>query len=247
MFQVGADLVYVITTESAAPIIKSYSPDLIVYPFLSSNTASKLNFILSKMDVIVIGPGLGREDDTVKLTHEIIQTCKSLNKPLVIDADGLYAVSKNISIIKDYPSPGVILTPNNKEAMRLMQAIPTKNTDWYEYWGNNVSVLAKGERDQHLSSFEPFQWSSSEGGSGRRAGGQGDILSGSLATFFNWALKSVICENDMSVQLAQSVSTYAAAILTRASNANAYDNYGRGMLASDMLKEIHKAFGKEFN
>ncbi|CAH2042153.1 unnamed protein product, partial [Iphiclides podalirius] len=245
--RVGADLVYVITTENAAPIIKSYSPDLIVYPFLNTNTASKLNFILSKMDVIVIGPGLGREDDIMKLTYEIIETCKSLKKPLVIDADGLYAVWKNMSILKDYPSPGVILTPNHKEAMRLIEAVPTRYSLWYEYWGNNVSVLTKGAQDRFFSSSAPFKWSSSEGGSGRRAGGQGDILSGSLATFYNWALKGNICENAQSVPFAQSVASYAAAKLTRACNLRAYEIYGRGMIASDMLKEIHKAFDEEYD
>ncbi|CAG5036137.1 unnamed protein product [Parnassius apollo] len=244
--RVGADLVYVITTENAAPIIKSYSPDLIVYPFLNAYSASKLNFILSKMDVVVIGPGLGRDDDIIKLTHEIIQTCQTLKKPLVIDADGLYAVWKNVSVLKDYPSPGAILTPNHKEATRLIQAVPSKSGAWHDYWGKYVSVLNKGEQDRYLSSIVSFRWTSSEGGSGRRAGGQGDILSGSLATFFNWALKSYICENDQSAQFAQSVAAYAAAKLTRSCNSKAYETYGRSMIASDMLKEIHRAFKDEF-
>ncbi|KPJ04036.1 Carbohydrate kinase domain-containing protein [Papilio xuthus] len=243
----GADLVYVITTENAAPIIKAYSPDLIVYPFLNSNSASKLNYILSKMDVIVLGPGLGREDEAIHLAHEIMQTCKSLKKAMVIDADGLFAVYQNISILKDYPSPGVILTPNKREASRLMQAVQAKNLSWYEYWGNNVSVLAKGEYDTFLSSVGAVKWSSNEGGSSRRAGGQGDILSGSLGTFFNWALKTnYFCTKGKIIPFSHSVAAYSAARLTRSCNSRAYKIYGRSMIASDMLKEIHKAFEEQF-
>ncbi|XP_053623184.1 ATP-dependent (S)-NAD(P)H-hydrate dehydratase-like [Plodia interpunctella] len=243
--KVGADLVYVITTENAAPIIKSYSPDLIVYPYLQNNHVAKISALLRKMDVIVIGPGLGRDDSTLRLIFDIIKTCNDLTKPLIIDADGLYFLSKNMLILQNYPSPGAILTPNVREADKLKVA--ANSSTWFRMWGENVSVLVKGEEDKFYSSNSLLNWSSAEGGTGRRAGGQGDILSGSLGTFFNWAIKSRLCENNDSVHLAHSVATYAAAKFTRECNSKAFDVHGRSLTASDMLNYIHVSFDNIFN
>ncbi|CAH0401197.1 unnamed protein product [Chilo suppressalis] len=245
--RVGADLVYIITSETAAPIIKAYSPDLIVYSYLSKKHSSKISEILKKLDVVVIGPGLGREDEQIKLIFDVIETCRSLKKPIVIDADGLYALSKNITVLLNYPKPGVILTPNGREAARLIEAINSNATPWYNYWGGNVSVLVKGYEDTCYTSETKFNWSLFGGGSDRRAAGQGDILAGALGTFYNWALKSNLCENGNSTQLAQSVAIYAAAKFTRTCNTFAYVENGRNMIASDMLNKIHTAFDELFS
>jgi ATP-dependent NAD(P)H-hydrate dehydratase len=245
-FQTGADLVYVITTETAAPVIKTYSPDLIVIPYLSKKYTSKISQLLQKMDVVVLGPGLGRDDEEIQLALNTIQTCKNLNKPMVIDADGLYVITTNISILNNYPEPGVILTPNKREATRLMQSIKSNDTQWYSYWGDNVSVLIKGYEDNCYTSVPKFNWSLVGGGSDRRAAGQGDILSGALGVFYNWALKANLCENEQSNQLAKSVAIYAAAKFTRTCNAHAFAENGRNMIASDMIQKIHPAFDEVF-
>lgn len=242
VLQVGADLVTVLTTENAAPVIKSYSPDLIVIPHHSINITK----IIPKNDLIVIGPGLGRSEEALHFAYNVISLCKEFKIPLVIDADGLYAVYKNISILKDYPNPGIILTPNKAEAKRLQDAIGVNYGPWYRYWGDYVTVLEKGGIDQFHSSQSKYSWCLQEGGSGRRAGGQGDILSGAMGTFFNWAIKSNICGDLKSFELAPSVASYAAAKFTRLCNFKAYKLNGRNMIASDMLKEIHSAFDDLF-
>ncbi|XP_047031456.1 ATP-dependent (S)-NAD(P)H-hydrate dehydratase-like [Helicoverpa zea] len=244
--KVGADLAYVITTESAATVIKNYSPDLIVYPYLNTKYASKIRSLIPKMDVIVIGPGLGREPETVHLITDIIQDCKNLGKPLVIDADGLYVVSKNTSVIKNYPCPGVVLTPNLREANRLMDAVSKNDSNWYSYWGDCVAVLVKGEKDHFNTNMTVYSWIATGGGSGRRVGGQGDILSGALATFYHWALKTELCKNESQAQLAQSVAAYAAAKITRLCNYKASLEYGQSTLASDMITKIHLALQSAF-
>lgn len=201
---------------------------------------------MNRKDVVVLGPGLGRAPESLNLAYDIINKCKEMQKPLVIDADGLYAIYKNASILNNYPSPGVILTPNNMEVKRLKQAIPESYEPWYEYWGKFVTVLEKGEKDHYHSNQGQFDWILKESGSGRRAGGQGDILSGALGTFLNWALISNLCQEDHSVALAQSVASYAAAKFTRTCNHKAYTKHGRSMIASDMLNEIHSSFDELF-
>ncbi|GBP55434.1 ATP-dependent [Eumeta japonica] len=243
--KVGADLVYIITTTDAAPIIKTYSPELIVYPFLNEVSAHKIPNLLNKMDVLVIGPGLGREDSTKKMITDILNMCRTIAKPIIIDADGLYIVSKNLSLIRNYPSPGVVLTPNIKEKHHLNKALVKDDNEDLDL-GSHVYVLNKGEKDEYHTELSKFRWILNEGGSSRRAGGQGDILSGALGTFFNWALKSKFCGNETDPAVAASVASFAAAKFTRMCNEKAFQVLGRSMTASDMLNQIHFAFEELF-
>lgn len=48
---------------------------------------------------------------------QVILKLRELEKPMVIDADGLYIVTKNLDLVKGYKH--VILTPNKNEYARL--------------------------------------------------------------------------------------------------------------------------------
>ncbi|XP_032170303.1 ATP-dependent (S)-NAD(P)H-hydrate dehydratase isoform X5 [Mustela erminea] len=61
--KVGADLSHVFCTREAAPVIKSYSPELIVHPVLDSPSAVRdVEEWLPRLHALVVGPGLGRDD-----------------------------------------------------------------------------------------------------------------------------------------------------------------------------------------
>lgn len=63
----GADLSYVFCTNDAATVIKSYSPELIVYPVLDSRDGlEEIISHLPRLHALVIGPGLGRNDDLLR-------------------------------------------------------------------------------------------------------------------------------------------------------------------------------------
>lgn len=130
--KVGADLCHIFCTPEAATPIKSYSPELIVHPLLPSSeeTGKKDAFHrsiyslrpwLEKMDVIVIGCGLGREKDIVFITTELIKICRCLSIPIVIDADGLFVIAQQPELIKGYKH--CILTPNLPEFYRLERSV----------------------------------------------------------------------------------------------------------------------------
>lgn len=74
--------------------------------------------------MIVIGPGLGRDDRVLRTIGEVIVACREMKKPLIIDADGLFVVSQKPDLIKDYPN--LILTPNAIEFSRLAKAVIDK-------------------------------------------------------------------------------------------------------------------------
>ncbi|VVD05109.1 unnamed protein product [Leptidea sinapis] len=242
--KVGADLVHVFCASQAATVIKSYSPELIVHPLLDGENASKLiSPWLDRLHAVVIGPGLGRESSILRVVAELIQIIRDKKIPLIIDADGLFLLTENIELIKDFPSP-VILTPNKIEFERLFNK--SNETSGLQNLGRNIIILRKGETDEVISNSPEVQWKSNVGGSGRRCGGQGDILSGSIATFLHWILEQ---KNDLNIGvdvdknlIASSLASYAGSVLVRKCNENAFKVKGRSMLASDMIEHIHNSF-----
>ncbi|EEA06691.1 carbohydrate kinase domain-containing protein, putative [Cryptosporidium muris RN66] len=134
---IGADLCHIFCTPEASLPIKSYSPDLIVHPLLPSSNLEatiedctlyidNIRVWLPKMDVIIIGCGLGRNKNVLKVVSELIRICRSLSVPLVIDADGLYLVSQQPELICGYKH--CILTPNTAEFFRFEKSIELANS-----------------------------------------------------------------------------------------------------------------------
>ncbi|XP_077199875.1 ATP-dependent (S)-NAD(P)H-hydrate dehydratase isoform X3 [Paroedura picta] len=248
--KVGADLSHVFCTKDAATVIKSYSPELIVHPVLDSPDAiHEVEKWLPRLHTVVIGPGLGRDDILLENAKGIIEKSKVKGIPIVIDADGLWLLAQQPSLIQGYPR--AILTPNAMEFSRLYEAVLRDPVDSNDHHGcvlrlsqalGNVTIVQKGERDL-ISDGEKVLVCSHEGSS-RRCGGQGDLLSGSLGVLTHWAfLAGPEKTNDQNPFL---VAAFGACSLTRQCNNQAFQKFGRSMTASDMVLEIGAAFNKLF-
>lgn len=236
--KVGADLSHVFCTKEAAPVIKSYSPELIVHPLLD-NDVEKIMPWLERLHVLVIGPGLGRDEKIFQNVEGLINICRLLQKPLVIDADGLFLISKKPDLIKNYP--GIILTPNVLEYKRLFN---TDQPNILGMFGDKCIVIKKGQTDEIFDSTSKTLCSIK--GSARRCGGQGDLLSGSVAVFYYWASLQepiVFLENK---NLNPILAAYAACKLTRKCNERAFKQKARSMTASDMIENIGTVFANNF-
>lgn len=249
--KVGADLVRVFCMKEAAPVIKSYSPELMVHPYLDSEKALELiEPWLDRLHVVLVGPGLGRDDHILEITGKIIQKCKEKQIPLVVDADGLFYLSQHPETIKDYPSPGIILTPNKREFANLLhleqgasaETVEQKLREFFKFAGH-ATILCKGPEDEITDGVKKVKVSG--GGSGRRCGGQGDLLAGALTTFFGWALQHDL-EADVPHDDRALIASYASCKLVRECNSRAFKKKGRSMVASDMIEEIHPVFEEYF-
>lgn len=78
----GADLSYVYCAEEAAIPIKSYSPELMVTPFYSATSHMDREIVpsaFSRMNTLVIGPGLGRDPQVSERVEYIIRQAISNN------------------------------------------------------------------------------------------------------------------------------------------------------------------------
>jgi ATP-dependent NAD(P)H-hydrate dehydratase len=221
--------------QPAAPIIKSYSPELIVHPVLDGqNAVAQIEPWLERLHVLVIGPGLGRDETILHTVSQLICLCRRIEKPLVIDADGLFLLTQDLSLVKDYN--GVILTPNAIEFTRLFGEDRADLPAAMAKLGKGVTVIEKSRNDRIYDAETHEVLLCPEGGSGRRCGGQGDLLAGSLATFYCWALQNPQEPNPANV------ACFAASYLAKHCNSYAFKVKGRSMLCSDMVEKIHDVF-----
>lgn len=250
----GCDLSFVFCTQDAAPVIKSYSPELIVYPVLDqTNAAQGIIEVLPRLHSLVIGPGLGRDPSMFPVLSDVIKQARRFSLPLVFDADGLHHISKDFTLISGYKS--VILTPNIAEFYRLYEAVfgaqpkssiilhQTEHVKQVASSLGNVTIVLKGENDIITDGLQVIKCL--ELGSPRRCGGQGDLLSGSLGTFSFWSHDYANRNSSFDIG-APLLAALGACLLTKKCARLAFIVNGRSMTTSDMITQISLAFKSIF-
>ncbi|KAL6191132.1 hypothetical protein ACLB2K_037524 [Fragaria x ananassa] len=254
--QIGADLSHVFCTRDAASVIKRYSPELIVHPILEESYSVRdedKSFILEKVlgevdkwmerfDCLVIGPGLGRDPFLLDCVSNIIKHARQSNVPLVIDGDGLFLITNSLDLVSGYHF--AVLTPNVNEYKRLVQTVlscEVNDEDAREQLLSlakrigGVTILRKGKADL-ISDGETVQ-SVSIYGSPRRCGGQGDILSGSVAVFLSWARQTIRDENlSISSRNPTMLGCIAGSTLMRKAASLAFETKKRSTLTTDIIE-----------
>jgi len=105
----------------------------------------------------------------------------------------------------------------------------------------NVTIVKKGKRDE-ISDGKSQKLYCEEKGSNRRCSGQGDILTGCIATFLAWSLMKRQNEEISSTVFA----AYIGCLLTRRFNGNAFNIYKRSMTTSDMIEQVGRTMQELF-
>lgn len=89
----GADLAHVFCTPSAGAVIKTYSPDLIVHTLFNPSedvpSIDELEGLMKRLHVLVIGPGLGRDDYMQSAGKRALEVAKKLGLWVVLDAESV--------------------------------------------------------------------------------------------------------------------------------------------------------------
>ncbi|QPG99918.1 hypothetical protein C2857_002923 [Epichloe festucae Fl1] len=262
--RLGCDMSHVICTPAAAAVIKTYSPNLMVHPLMrqspsgdekSSNAddvSASIVEMLPRLHVLVIGPGLGRDPLMHETVSRVIQAAREKKMPIVLDADALQVVQKDPDSVKGYKE--AILTPNVVEFGRIWDALDLKDsenkneTDQVEILARalgGVTIVQKGGKD-FVSNGETTLVSDLEGGK-KRSGGQGDTLTGSIATFLAWRkayldkLWDVDGESLDEYELI-GLAAFGGSAITRECSRLAFLKKGRSLQASDLTDEVHGAF-----
>ncbi|MEK9773029.1 MAG: NAD(P)H-hydrate dehydratase [Opitutae bacterium] len=129
----------------------------------------KVRQFLERADALVVGPGIGSEEEAHAFTRE---TCKLFPKPLLVDADGLR--TEIIDSIQDLNR--LVLTPHAGELDRLSGKRSLEN-----FLSSFPGViLRKGPHPQILSGGTILHLFS--GSSLLARGGSGDLLSGIIGS-----------------------------------------------------------------
>ena len=141
-------------------------------------TEAFLRSYLDAATCIAIGPGMGRAAET----DGVLGLVLCAGKPVVGDADGLFALARNTEARAALHGK-VVLTPHFGEMARLLGiSIPEVRENQKAFalrsaaqWG--CTVLLKGARSVVAAPDGRFAWNET-GNPGLAKGGSGDVLSG---------------------------------------------------------------------
>ena len=120
----GAGLSTLAVPRYLVPLICQNILEVIVYPINSNDYdiifgEENINELIKKKDVITCGMGLGQSEEVSKIINHII---RNYNNVLVLDADALNIISKNISILNEAKAK-IVLTPHMMEFKRLYDSM----------------------------------------------------------------------------------------------------------------------------
>lgn len=188
----GAGLVTAAFPECAYPAISSKltSPLLLPLEYNSEGTFSadateKIKSALKKATAVLFGCGMGINKDTVAVSAEIL---KSSECPIVIDADGINIISRNINVLKAAKVP-IIITPHPGEMSRLtgksIRQIQSDRIQTAVDFANEhgVTVILKGANTVVAIPDEKTAYVNTTGNAGMSKGGSGDLLAGIVSAF----------------------------------------------------------------
>ncbi|BFU24474.1 hypothetical protein EHI8A_003410 [Entamoeba histolytica HM-1:IMSS-B] len=239
--RVGCDLAHIFCHQDAAIAIKSYSPELIVHPFFKEDYDT--NEVLKWLDTVqalVVGPGLGRDESVMEATLSILKQAITKNIIIILDADGLFLINNHLDLIRG--KKNIILTPNVMEYRRLCDVLKVSHNtpcNKVALMLGGVTILQKGQVDE--VSNGSYTVHVKHVGSPRRCGGQGDVLSGSLATFVAWSkLNQDFQDEDLIC------CSVAASALVKECSSFAFTEKHRGVIASDIIESIPSVFDQVF-
>lgn len=152
---------------------------------ISQNAIRRLEKELKKCSCVLVGCGMGRDEDTKAVTKFVIENSEV---PIILDADGINCIKDNIDIIDTAKAP-VILSPHPKEMSRLagisveeIQENRGAVVRSFTKAHNSVLVLKGASTLVGCTEYDDMYVNSS-GNPGMATGGSGDVLGGIIASF----------------------------------------------------------------
>ena len=203
-FKVGAGIVTACVPKEINETVSASCVHAMTYPADFSEDAEKIIEKMPEYDAILFGNGIGRGKEIVSLLEKVLKASKV---PVIIDADGLYALSVKPEILKECNCE-VILTPHSQEMARLLG----KTADFVEK--NRISASKEFAKEygvalvlkgNHSIITAPWgeQYINMTGNSGMATAGSGDVLAGMTA--------GLICMQKPFLKAALSVWLHGAA------------------------------------
>jgi len=153
---------------------------------LNAAAFRKIKEFSRKADIIAVGPGLSQNKTTRALIRRVIS---GIDKPMVIDADGLNSLGKQRKQFRG----NIILTPHPGEMSRLtglpVPVIQKNRKKVAKEFANeyNVEIVLKGKNTIVADNKDNF-YVNKTGNPGMAKAGSGDVLTGIIAAFLGQGL-----------------------------------------------------------
>lgn len=187
----GAGLVTLATPAPCLPVVAAQMLEVMTEPLDATESGGistrsfdygRVNAMVTKKDLLVVGPGLGGHTETASFVRRLLAETTA---PVVLDADGINAFVGHAAEL-DGRNRLLVLTPHPGEFARLLGCSTA------EVQANRVGIardfarqqglhlVLKGHRTIYVSpSGEVFV--NPTGNPGMATGGSGDVLAGILA------------------------------------------------------------------
>lgn len=233
----GAGLVTLAVPSCVQGVVASIEPSYMTHALcdhdgrLTSSSAEELIELANHATAVALGPGLGR---LAELTELVARLYAAVCVPMVVDADGLFALAQRPDCLRTPPSAR-ILTPHPGEFARLM-AQP------YDPANRTEAATALAQRDathrtvivlkghHTLVTDGSRAWINQTGNPGMATGGSGDVLTGIIT--------ALLCQGLAPFDAAR-LGTHVHGL----AGDLAADELGQvSLIASDLIEYLPKAF-----
>ena len=183
----GSGMCFILAPKSISNILQVKVNEQIVNQidcknfYYNKNIESQILDNLKNKDSLIIGPGMGKCKDLNKLIGRIISSTKL---DIVIDADGLNAVSENLEVLKS--SNNIILTPHLGEFSRLtgfsIDKIKKDQEKIARKFAKDHRVILVLKSNQTIVTDGEKFYKNQVGNPGMATAGSGDVLTGIIAS-----------------------------------------------------------------
>jgi len=186
--RMGAGLVTLAIPKSLNAIMEMKLTEVMTEPLpetpkqtLSLRAYNTILRLCENKKAVIIGPGIGTFKETQTL---ILKLVKTLNLPIVLDADGLTALATQPKILPS-TNRSLILTPHPGEMARLVRStvkeVQENRIGMSRNFSqaNHVHLLLKGHRSL-IATPKGEVFINPTGNPGMASGGTGDVLTGMI-------------------------------------------------------------------
>ncbi len=184
----GSGLVSIYTHPNNRTTIQDKLPEAMCNCYETFDQ-DELDKLMQWADAIILGPGISTSELAEKIVCYVVSNSKV---PIVIDADGINNISKNLSIL-DNTTAQVILTPHLKEMSRLTKLdVTTINYDMESTAttfakAHNCTVVLKNHTSIVASPNKNTYYINS-GNEALATAGSGDVLAGIIGSLLGQGL-----------------------------------------------------------
>jgi NAD(P)H-hydrate epimerase len=236
------------TPRTLNPVMEMKMTEVMTHPLpdvrkkgaLALRGLGEIRELLKWGDCCAIGPGLGQHFETIELVQRLVSRLKM---PAVIDADGLNALAKNVSVIKECEAPQ-ILTPHIGELSRL-NGVPISDIDKdkmryaSEFAGEYKCVFVFKGAPTIISEPGGQTYVNPTGNAGMATAGSGDVLTGIIAGFL--AQKLLLEKNRDTREIVLEAALAGVYVHGLTGDLAKEEKGEMGMIAGDMMEKIPEA------